>query len=168
MYGSPPCTTLHKRYSKQRVRRNSFQKKEKARKAILRRTYTRFVRIRRRDFEPQGGEQIERQGRRIVQATAPIFRSDGVHCNSFNVISPLPFGLSPIAQIYVIFLLKQTSFARGELGTRIDRDISLIMSLRFVRQLRNNTAQSLVLFVELGAKTLVALRLELRISTYRV
>ena len=54
-----------------------------------------------------------------VQATAPIFRSDGVHCNSFNVISPLPFGLSPIAQIYVIFLLKQTSFARGELGARI-------------------------------------------------
>ena len=71
MYGSPPCTTLLKRYSKQRVRRNAFKKKEKARKAILRRTYTRYVQIRRRDFEPQGGEQIERQGRRIVQATAP-------------------------------------------------------------------------------------------------
>ena len=75
-----------------------------------------------------------------------------MHCNSFNVISPLPFGLSPIAQIYVIFLLKQTSFARGELGTRIDRDISLIMPLRFVRQLRNNTAQSLVLIVKLDAR----------------
>ena len=38
------------------------------------------------------------------------------------------------------------------LGTRIDRDISLIMPLRFVRQLRNNTAQSLVLIVKLGAR----------------
>ena len=38
------------------------------------------------------------------------------------------------------------------LGTRIDRDISLIMPLRFVRRLRNNTAQSLVLFVKLGAR----------------
>ncbi len=34
------------------------------------------------------------------------------------------------------------------------------MPLRFVRQLRNNTAQSLVLFVKLGTYPLVALRLE--------
>ena len=42
---------------------------------------------------------------------------------------------------------------RGDtLGTRIDRGISLIMPLRFVRRLRNNTAQSLVLFVKLDAR----------------
>ena len=34
------------------------------------------------------------------------------------------------------------------------------MPLRFVRQLRNNTAQSLVLIVKLGTYSLVALRLE--------
>ena len=33
------------------------------------------------------------------------------------------------------------------------------MSLRFVRQLRNNTAQSLVLIVKFGAQRLAALRL---------
>ena len=38
------------------------------------------------------------------------------------------------------------------LGARIDRGISLIMPLRFVRLLRNNTAQSLVLIVKLGAR----------------
>ena len=37
-----------------------------------------------------------------------------------------------------------------------NRDISLIMSLRFVRQLRNNTAQSLVLSVKLGVRLLAA------------
>ena len=43
---------------------------------------------------------------------------------------------------------------RGDtLGTRIDRDISLVMPLRFMRRLRNNTAQSLVLFVKLGARS---------------
>ncbi len=41
------------------------------------------------------------------------------------------------------------------------------MSLRFVRQLRNNTAQSLVLSVKLGARYLAALRLALRIGTFR-
>ena len=42
---------------------------------------------------------------------------------------------------------------RGDtLGTRIIGAFSLIMPLRFVRQLRNNTAQSLVLFVKLGAR----------------
>ena len=45
-----------------------------------------------------------------------------------------------------------TSASRGTtLGTRIDRDIFLLMPLRFVRQLRNQTAQSLVLSVKLGA-----------------
>ena len=37
------------------------------------------------------------------------------------------------------------SFAGETVGTRIDRDNSLIMPPSFVRQLRNNTAQSLVL-----------------------
>jgi len=46
------------------------------------------------------------------------------------------------------------------LGTRIDRDISLFMPLRFVRQLRNNMAQSLVLIVKLGTQRLAALQLE--------
>ena len=43
------------------------------------------------------------------------------------------------------------------------------MPLRFVRQLRNNTAQSLVLSVKLGAHILAALRLvfRLRISKFR-
>ena len=44
------------------------------------------------------------------------------------------------------------SASRGAtLGTRIDRGISLIMPLRFVRQLHTQTAQSLVLPVKLGA-----------------
>ena len=38
------------------------------------------------------------------------------------------------------------------LGTRINRDIFLIMPLRFVRQLRTQTAQSLVLSVKLDAR----------------
>ena len=62
-----------------------------------------------------------------------------------NKTSPLPFGHSPIAQNYAVILQSNTSFARGEIGTRIDRDNSLVMPPSFVRQLRNNTAQSLVL-----------------------
>ena len=38
------------------------------------------------------------------------------------------------------------SSLRATSGTRIDKYRPLVMSLRFVRQLRNNTAQSLVLF----------------------
>ena len=45
---------------------------------------------------------------------------------------------------------------RATLSTRIDKYRSLIMSLRFVRQLRNNTAQSLVLSVKLGIRYLAA------------
>ena len=54
------------------------------------------------------------------------------------------------------------------LGTRINKYRPLVMSLRFVRRLRNNTAQSLVLFVKLGVRYLAALRLALEIDTYRV
>ena len=42
--------------------------------------------------------------------------------------------------------------AGGHTRCSHNRDISLIMSLRFVRQLRNNTAQSLVLIVKLDAR----------------
>ncbi len=45
------------------------------------------------------------------------------------------------------------SAPRGDtLGTRINRYRPLVMPLRFVRRLRNNTAQSLVLSVKLGAR----------------
>ena len=57
-------------------------------------------------------------------------------------------------------LFKHSSFVKGELGTHIDKCRTLIMPLRFVCPLRNNTAQSLVLSVELGAQMLAALRLE--------
>ena len=61
--------------------------------------------------------------------------------------------VSPIAVPPQHTLREPTASASrgGTLGTRIDRDIPLIMSLRFVRQLRTQTAQSLVLFVKLGA-----------------
>ena len=61
---------------------------------------------------------------------------------TLNNTSPLPFGLSPIAQTCVISLSNFTSFARGEVGTHIDRDISLIMPLRFVRQAVANGRRS--------------------------
>ncbi len=62
------------------------------------------------------------------------------------------------------------ALSRGEVGTRIDKYRSLVMPLRFVRQLRTQTAQSLVLHVKLGAPFLAALRLvfRLRISKFRV
>ena len=44
------------------------------------------------------------------------------------------------------------SFAGETVGTRIDRDNSLIMPPSFVRQLRNNTAQSDGTTVKLGAR----------------
>ena len=69
---------------------------------------------------------------------------------------PFPLGLSPLTQIEVISLFKHTSFVKGEVGTHIDKYRALIMPLRFVRLLRNNTAQSLVLFVKLGAQMLAA------------
>ena len=45
-----------------------------------------------------------------------------------------------------------TAWRGTTLSTRIDRCRSLIMPPRFVRQLRNNTAQSLVHFVKLGVR----------------
>ena len=55
------------------------------------------------------------------------------------------------------------SFAGETIGTRIDRDNSLIMPPSFVRQLRNNTAQSDGTTVKLGAHILAALRLVFRL-----
>ena len=56
------------------------------------------------------------------------------------------------------------SASRGAtLGSRIDRGISFLMPLRFVRQLRTQTAQSLVLSVKLGVRFLAALRLAFRL-----
>jgi len=65
---------------------------------------------------------------------------------------PFPSGF-PLLQKQGHFSIKKTPFAKGELGTHIDRYRSLIMPLRFVRQaVANNTAQSLVLIVEFGAR----------------
>ena len=50
-------------------------------------------------------------------------------------------------------------------STRIDKDISLLVPpLRFIRQLRAQTAQSLVLSVKLGVRLLAALRLAFRLQ----
>ena len=73
-------------------------------------------------------------------------------------------GFSPATQIRAI-LYKIIRRSRGEtVGTRIDRDNSLIMPPSFVRRLRNNTAQSDGTTVKLGAYILAALRLALGIG----
>ena len=54
-------------------------------------------------------------------------------------------GISPATQIWGNSLQDYPSFAGETVGTRIDRDNSFIMPPSFVRQLRNNTVQSLVL-----------------------
>ena len=71
--------------------------------------------------------------RYIISAIFPlphVFPYKSAGKNTLNATSPLPFGHSPIAQTCVISLQDLTSFARGEVGTRIDRDISLLMPLR--------------------------------------
>ena len=70
-------------------------------------------------------------------------------------------GISPATQIGGNSLQYYPSFAGETIGTRIDRDNSLIMPPSFVRQLRNNTAQSDGTTVKLGAHILAALRLAL-------
>ena len=66
--------------------------------------------------------------------------------NSKLDVPPLSLsGFSPTTQIGAI-LYKIIRRSWGEtVGTRIDRDNSLVMPPSFVRQLRNNTAQALVL-----------------------
>ena len=57
-------------------------------------------------------------------------------------ISPFPLAREPTV----------TAWRGTTLSTRIDKCRSLIMPPRFVRRLRNNMAQSLVLFVKLGVR----------------
>ena len=65
-------------------------------------------------------------------------------------------GISPTTQLGTI-LYKIIRRSRGEtVGTRIDRDNPHIMPPSFVRQLRNNTAQSDGTTVKLGAHILAA------------
>ena len=79
-----------------------------------------------------------------------------------------PFGLFSHHSVRDNSLQEYPSFAGETVGTRIDSGIFLVMSPSFVRQLRNNTAQSDGTTVKLGAHILAALRLALRIITYRV
>ena len=72
---------------------------------------------------------------------------------TLNAISPLPFGHSPIAQTYASSIQNLSSFARGEVGTRIDRDNSLIMPLRFVRQAWPTTRRSRLYYAHKGSRT---------------
>ena len=57
-------------------------------------------------------------------------------------LSPFPLAREPTV----------TAWRGTTLSTRIDKYRPLVMPPRFVRQLRNNTAQSLVLFVKLGVR----------------
>ena len=75
-----------------------------------------------------------------------------------------PFGLFSHHSNKDNSLQDYPSFAGETIGTRIDRDNSLIMPPSFVRQLRNNTAQSDGTTVKLGAHILAALRLALGIG----
>ena len=87
-----------------------------------------------------------------------LFIRDTGNGNTFKFNFPLPHVFPPPP-----FPLKReptASAPRGDtLSTRIDKYRPIVMSLRFVRQLRNNTAQSLVLSVKLGVRLLAALRL---------
>ena len=83
-----------------------------------------------------------------------LFCCDIILCQFIsNKTSPFS-RVSPTAVPPLHTLREPTASAsRGAtLSTRIDRDISLLVPLRFVRQLRTQTAQSLVLFVKLGVR----------------
>ena len=72
-------------------------------------------------------------------------------CANFNATFPFPqvFSLSPfpLAREPTV-----TAWRGTTLSTRINKCHSLIVPLRFVRRLRNNMAQSLVLIVKLGVR----------------
>ena len=89
----------------------------------------------------------------------------GVVSVTIKLKFPLSSRVSPTAVPPLHTLREPTASAsRGAtLSTRINRDISLLMPLRFVRQLRTQTAQSLVLIVKLGVRFLAALRLVFRL-----
>ena len=97
---------------------------------------------------------------KTLNRIAPSFRSAPVFLpplyksfafNPLNATSPFPqvFSLSP-------FPLAREPTVTAWRGTTLGRDItnviSLIMPLRFVRRLRNNMAQSLVLYVKSDAR----------------
>ena len=64
-----------------------------------------------------------------------------------SCVSPIPFPLCAMLEG-----THGTAPQGATLGTRINKYHALIMPLRFVRLLRNNTAQSLVLIVKLGTR----------------
>ena len=74
-------------------------------------------------------------------------------------------GISPTTQIGGNSLQDYSSFVGETIGTRIDRGNSLIVPPSFVRQLRNNMAQSDGTTVKLGAHILAALRLVFRLQS---
>lgn len=99
----------------------------------------------------------------------PLQEVDGV--NSKIKHHPLSFGHSPIAQNYAVILQNNTSFARGEGGTRIDKYRSFVISLRYVRQAVANRRRSRLYYPSSSAlKFSPPLRLVLRLlsCTYRV
>ena len=85
----------------------------------------------------------------------PLQKFDGVNS---KIKHPPSSRVSPTAVPPLHTLREPTASAlRGAtLSARIDMDISFLMSLRFVRQLRTQTAQSLVLSVKLGVRFLAA------------
>ena len=74
-----------------------------------------------------------------------------ISCHLSQINFPLPHVFPPPP--FPLEREPTASAPRGDtLSTRINRYRPLVISLRFVRQLRNNTAQSLVLFVKLGVR----------------
>ena len=66
------------------------------------------------------------------------------------------FPLPPFPPLHTLREPTASASRGATLSTRIDRDISPLVPLRFVRQLRTQTAQSLVLSVKLGVRFLAA------------
>ena len=92
----------------------------------------------------------------------PLQEFNGVY--SKLDVPPLSLsGFSPTTQIGAILYKDYPSFAGETVGTRINRGNPHIMPPSFVRQLRNNTAQSDGTTVKLGAQILAALRLVFRL-----
>ena len=64
-------------------------------------------------------------------------------CKTLMQHYPFPSGF-PLLLEHSAFTTQQNIARRGEVGTRIEKYRPLVTPPRFVRQLRNNTAQSLV------------------------
>ncbi len=122
---------------------------------------------------PEGG--VRKRANNVVNALLAVSRGvlfvfyKSLTACTLNNTSPLPFGLSPIAQTCAISLKNFTSFARGEVGTHIERYRSLIMPLRFVRQAVANGRRSRLYYSSSSALAfLAALRLVFRLRKGRV